>query len=219
MADGKRGLLQSIFKSIPIVGRKEEPEGLPAKGPLPVHRPTAYASDKPWTGLDSQTRMGWFPHRIKYKGMFDLDGLYKIMALWFKDRRFELHERLYKSKPPELEVRWEGERKRTSYAKELVRVHIHMWGEYDVEVIANGKKKKMANVRMIITITGDIEAPYSDIFDKPRWTATNIERRLNQVFRNWVMRREMEGLYWDRLYYELYDLYGTIKDYLKFGAR
>ena len=33
------------------------------------------------------------------------------------------------------------------------------------------------------------------------------------------MAREVAGLYWDRLYYELYDLYGTIKEYMKFGAR
>ncbi len=211
MAEGKRGLLQSIFKSIPVIGgKKAEPEGFPAKGPLPTYGPRV---------PKYETTMGWFPHRIKYKGIFELEGLYKTMARWFKEGRYELHERLYKSKPPELEMRWEGERKRTSYAKEIVRVHVHMWGDYDVEVIANGKKKKMANVRMIITVTGDIEAPYPDIFGMPRWSTTNIERRLNTVFRNWVMRREMEGLYWDRLYYELYDLYGTIKEYLKFGAR
>ena len=214
MADGKRGFLQGILQGIPLIGAKKEGgesgEVIPAKGAVPVYIPRAYKHE---------TRMGWFPHRIKYRGMFDLDGFYKTMALWFKERRFELHERLYKAKPPELRVEWYAERKRTSWVKEIVEVAVHMWGEYDIEAIVNGKKKKMAKVRMIITINGDIESPYADIFGEPRWTATNLERRLSQVFRNWVMAREMAGLYWDRLYYELYELYGTLKEYLKFGAR
>ena len=210
MAEAKRGFLQGILQSIPIVGARKPEEGLPAKGPLPVHAPRTTAYD---------TRMSWYPHRIKYRGMFDLDKLYKAMALWFKERRFELHERLYKSKPPELEVRWEAERKRTNFARELIFVHMHMWGDYNIEVIVNGKKKKMAKVRMVITINGDIETPYPDIFGEPRWTATNLERRLLKIFQGWVIKREMEGLYWDRLYYEMYDLYGRIKETLQFGAR
>ncbi|MBI2143512.1 hypothetical protein HYU20_04205 [Candidatus Woesearchaeota archaeon] len=210
MAEGKRGFLQGILQSIPVIGAKKPEEGLPAKGPLPVHTPKV----SPYS-----TGMGWYPHRIKYRGMFDLDKLYKVMALWFKERRFELHERLYKSKPPELEVRLEAERKRTNFARELIFVHMHMWGDYNIEVIVNGKKKKMAKVRMVITIRGDIEAPYADIFGEPRWTATNLERRLLNIFKGWIMRREMEGLYWDRLYYEMYDLYGRIKETLQFGAR
>ena len=210
VAGGKRGLLQGIFKSIPVIGKKQESESFPERGVLPTYHPKV---------PELKTTMGWYPHRIKYKGIFELEGLYRTMARWFKDGRYELHEGLYKSKPPEMELRWLGERKRTGYAKEIVRVHVHMWGDYDLEVIANGRKKKMANVRMVITIRGDIESPYPDIFGQPRWSQTNIERRLNTIFRNWVIKREMEGLYWDRLYYELYDLYGTIKEYLKFGAR
>ncbi len=211
MAEGKRGFLQSILRLPGGQGAAKAAEGLPAKGPLQIHKPKVFKYD---------TRYNWLlPHRIKYRGLMDLDRLYRVMALWFKERRYELHERLYKSKPPELEMTWEAERKRTSWVREVVSVNVHMWGEYDIEAIVKGKKKKMANVRAIITITCDIEAPYADIFGKPRWTASNIERRLSYFFRNWVMQREVGGLYWDRLYYELYDLYGLIKETLKFGAK
>lgn len=217
-AGKKRGFLQGVLQFVPLLGTKKEEAEFPASGPVPIHRPSAYYSPGKSSWAE-QSRIGWFPHRIKYKGIFDLDGLYKTMALWFKEKRFELHERLFKSKPPEMEVRWEAERKRTSYVRELVFVHVHMWGDYDVEVIKNGQKKKMANVRMIITITGDVEAPYSDIFGRPRWTASNIERRFQALMFNWVMQRELAGLYWDQLYYELYSLNNRIKDFLKFGAR
>lgn len=209
MAEGKKGFLQGILQSIPLVGTRKE-DVMPAKGPVPVHGVKVAPYD---------TKAGLFPHKIKYRGMFDLDKLYRTMGVWFKQRRFELHETLYKSKPPELEVKWTAERKRTNYAKELIYVQMHMWGDYNLDVIVDGKKKKMANVRMIITLTGDVEAPYADIFGEPRWTATNIERGLLRVFQNWIIRREMESLYWDRLYYELYDLHSLIKETLQFGAR
>ena len=209
-AGKKGGFLQGILQVIPLLGTKKEEAEFPAHGPVPVHRPSAYPVSN---------RVGLYPHRIKYRGIFDLDALYKTMALWFKEKRFELHERLFKSKPPEMEVRWEAERKRTSYIKELVFVHVHMWGDYDVEVIKNGQKKKMANVRMIITITGDIETAYADIFGKPRWNASNVERRLHALMFNWVMQRELGALYWDQLYYEVYSLNNRIKEFLKFGAR
>ena len=214
MAEGKRGFLRGILSSVPIVGAKKPDMGLPREGPLPVHSPKA--ADAPTGGF-------MYPHRIKYRGIFDLDDLYKTMAMWFKNRRYELHENLFKSKPPEMEVKWRGERKRTNYILEVVTVHVHMWGDYDVEVIQNGKKKKMANVRMIITINGGIFTQggkdYADIFGRPRWTGTNVERKLVALMNSWVMKREIGGLYEDRLYYELYDLYATIKDNLKMGAR
>ena len=220
MAEGKRGFLQGILQSIPLVGWKKEVEAkLPERGPVDIYVPSLQSrggkvADSPKGGPDTL-----FFHRIKYKGIFDLDKLYKVMALWFKERRFELYENLFKSKPPELEVRWVAERKRTSYVRELVSVHMHMWGDYDVEVIQNGKKKRMVNVRMVITINGGIHAAYADIFGKPRWNASNLERQLQTLMYKWVMKREIAGLYEDRLYYELYNLYGLIKETLKFGAR
>ncbi len=209
----KKGFLQGILQGIPLVGTGKKGYDLPAKGPVDVYGdPTKKVT--PYTNENKG-----YPFKIKYRGMFDLDKLYRTMGVWFKERRFELHETLYKSKPPELEVRWMAERKRTNYVKEIITVHMHMWGDYNLEVIVGGKKKKMAKVRMIITLDCNAEAPYSDIFGKPRWTETNLERRLLRVFQNWVMAREMAGLYWDRLYYELIDLNGLIKETLQFGAR
>lgn len=211
----KRGFLQGLLQKVPVIGGRggAAMSELPSKGPLPVYSPKA--AEMPTGGM-------MFPHRIKYRGLFDLDSLYKVMALWFKNRRFELHERLFKSKPPEMEFRWDAERKRTSYILEKVTVHVHMWGEHHVEAIVNGKKKDLVNVRMIITINAGIytqgSQEYADIFGQRRWTASNIERKLQALMYNWVMKREIGGLYEDRLYYELYDLYATIKGNLKMGA-
>ena len=215
MADEKKGFL-AILQKIPFLGggKPAQSAEYPDKGPVET---LGYNPAEKVAKSDKGSMM--FPHRIKYKGMFDLEGLYRVMARWFKDKRFELHENLYKSKPPELELRWRAERNRTSYIQEVVTVYVHMWGEYNVEAVVNGKKKKMARVRMVITINGGIYSAYNDMFGKLQWNASNIERRLQNIMRNWVVKQEIGGLYEDRLYYELYDLYGAIKEFLQFGAR
>jgi hypothetical protein len=207
MADEKGSFLKSVLS----FGRSEKM--VPDAGPIDT------VDIGPKKVVPYKQTFGWYPHRIKYKGLLDLDKLYRVMALWFKQHRFELHETLFKSKPPEMEMTWRAERKRTPWVKEWIKMNMRMWGEYNIEVIENGQKKKMANVRIVIEITGDVEQPYDDIFGKPRWTATNIERRLLIFFQRFVMIRELGGLYFDQLYYEMYSFYDLVKSTLKFGAR
>jgi len=204
MADGLKGLFARL--------RKKEKEAPPEEGtPIPIHEPKAPGYSPRFESL--------FPARIKYRGIYDLDGLYKFMANWLRQRRFEVYENLYKSKPPELEIRIRAERKKTGFVMDVITIYYHSYGEYDVDVVVNGKKKKMTNARMTITIGGEIRAPYEDIFGRPRWTANAVERRLLNLFRNWFMKRELEAAYWDVLYYEMWKFHGAIKDFLKFEAK
>src|SRR3989338_659717 len=97
MAEKKGGFLQRILVKVPIVGGKKEEAELPGSGPVPIYIPKYTSEGGKVTKIDRG--MGWYPHKIKYRGVIELEGLYRLMALWFKQRRFELHERLYKSKP------------------------------------------------------------------------------------------------------------------------
>jgi hypothetical protein len=93
-----------------------------------------------------------------------------------------------------------------------------MWGEYDIEVIKKGKKKKMSNVRMILTLNGEIEAPYANLFGQRRWNLP-MERRLLSIFHNYVLKREFELMYIDVLYYEIYHFHADIKEYMGLSAK
>lgn len=167
-----------------------------------------------------ENRMGGlYPARIKYKGLYDLDGLYRLMANWFRQRRYRLYETLYKARPPELEIRWTAEREKTGFVKEIITIYYHSYGEYDIDVVIDGKKKKMTNARLILLIDGDIEAPYNDIYGRPRWTANSMERRLLNLFQNWFAKRELESVHWDTLYYEMWKLHGEIKTFLGMEAK
>ena len=204
MADGLRGLFARMRE-------KEQEAPVDENAPIPIHEPKAPGYSPSFGGL--------FPARLKFRGLYDLDGLYKFMANWFRQRRYEVHETLYKSKPPELEIRIRAERRKTGFVMEVITIYYHSYGEYDLDVIMNGKKKKMTNARMTLTIGGEIISPYPDIFGRQRWTANAVERRLLNLFRNWFVRRELESVYWDTLYYEMWKLHAGIKEFLKYEAK
>lgn len=207
MAEAAKGAFFGLFGK-----KKAEEAPVDPKAPIPIHTPSA-------PEYNPQAVGSLFVTRIKFRGLYDLDGLYSFMANWLRQRRYEVHETLYKAKPPELEIRMRAERKITGFIMEVLTVYYHSWGEYDLDVMVNGTKKKMTNARMIITLGGEIRAPYEDIFGRPRWTASAVERRLLDLFRNWFVRRELESVYWDTLYYEMYKFHGAIKDFLKYEAK
>lgn len=206
MAETPKASLFGLFAK-----KKVEEAPVDPKAPIPIHVPSAPPYDPEFGKM--------YTARIKFRGLYDLDGLYKFMANWLRQRRYELHEPLYKAKAPELEFNIRAERRTTGFVMEVLTLNYHSWGEYDLDVMVNGTKKKMTNARMVLTFGGEIRAPYEDIFGRPRWTANAVERRLLDLFRNWFMKRELESVYWDTLYYEMWKLHGAIKDFLKYEAK
>ena len=78
--------------------------------------------------------------RIKFKGICDWDRIYNLIARWFKERKFEFHEKLYKSKAPELEIDWHAERRKTSHIMDIVDINFHAFEVVELEVIKKGQK-------------------------------------------------------------------------------
>lgn len=188
----------------------------PAKGPINVTKMRAGIKKLP----DAGSHFNWrnWPARIKYRGMLDLDGLYRFMVQWLKKRRYEFHETLYKYKPPELNIKWRAELKKSGFVKTVINVEFHMYGEYDIETIVKGKKKKMANVRMVLTLEPELEAPYANMFGDKRWNLP-MERRILRFFQEYVMKREFEELDFDVLWYEVMQFQAAIKEYMELETR
>ncbi len=202
---GDNGFFSQLFSG------QSQHEEKPDVGPIKVEKtPSAYS-------ISTQNRE-MHRVRIRYKGVFNLDGLYKKMVLWFKRRHFEFQERLYKDKPPELEIVWQARRRRTGYIMDVIDVHIHIFDMEPVEVIEKGVKKKLTHARMTITLLPTILTGYADIFGHQKWN-TNFHRKLMEFYNKYVLRRDLDLAYDDALYYELFALHAFIKDYLKMEAR
>ncbi len=200
----KKGFFAKLF------GPKEEKKE-PEHGPIPVEPEKKV--------YESQTKTSRLPPAfILFKGIMDFDAFYIMLVRWFKQRRFEFHETLYKAKPPKLDLHWEAGREKTAYAKEFIDVYFKAYEVEEVEVIKNGKKKKMLKLEVTMTITPRVELAYSDIFGEKKW---NLEwqRRLLDFFNRYVLRKEIDLMYEDVLWYETYKLHADIRKYLKMEAQ
>ena len=116
------------------------------------------------------------PVIIKYKGLFDFDGLYNLISQWIKSSGFWFHEKTYKHKVPspagaEEEIIFQGTREKTELYKHTIDVYIHIWDMTEVEVEIGGKKKTLTNARIEIVINGLIEVDYDNKFQKNAFLA------------------------------------------------
>ncbi len=158
-------------------------------------------------------------HVIKYNGIFDLDSLYKMIYEWFMDRGYYFEETGYKHKVPnpsgaEDEVTWSGWRKTTEYMREWVTVYFFFWGKRDVEVIKEGKKVKLTKSRMLIELDGRIELDY-----QKRWEQSQFGQYLRDFYHKYIVKKELESIWWDRLYYIMLKLHNEIKEFLDMQSK
>tara|TARA_Y100000034_G_scaffold133517_1_gene199185 strand:+ start:325 stop:873 length:549 start_codon:yes stop_codon:yes gene_type:complete len=158
-------------------------------------------------------------HVIRYVGIFDFDGLYKAMVGWLKARRYWFHEDTYKHKPGgpfgrELEIKWKAEKNVTEFYMNTIGVFFHIWDLSDVEVIKDGKKKKLQKARMEIHIDSDLVLEYQD-----KWAKNKFTSALFDFYRKYVIKREIDSLWWDTTYYRMMKFQAFIKGYLNMHAK
>jgi hypothetical protein len=153
--------------------------------------------------------------RLKYRGIFDFAGLYKMIANWFMDKAYYLDEPLYKHKVPfpsgaEQEIKLQGWKKVDEYLRYNIKIFIHAYDMRDVEVVKEGQVKKLTYARMFIEIDGWLDFDYQGRFDTP--FTLYVRDYMNKMF-YW---RDLIAIWWDRIYYEVFKLHQCIKEYLEF---
>ncbi len=189
----------------PLIGKKREP--------IEIKDPTK--------GMKSQWKKneGLPITRIKYDGLFDWDGLYRLIYGWFIDRGYYFEEKSLKHKVPtpmgeEREYWFQGWRKMTEYAKIWIDVYMHFYEAREVEVIKDGKKKKLMKARFFIEMSGKVETDFQG-----RWDKSGFNLWLKDLFDQTVVRRDMDVIWSDRHYYIIYKLHTLIRQYLDMQAR
>lgn len=163
---------------------------------------------KPETVLD-------YPLFVRFKGVFDFEGLYRMMHAWLINKRFLFHEDRYKDKVwtpfgNELEIEWTAEKKVTEYVKEFIVVKFHLWDFAEVEIIQQGKKVKMTKSRMEIKFDAKLQLDYTQKFQNKGIFA----QKLGEFYQNKVIYWDWRIKYADTLTYSMYDLHAKVKKYL-----
>ena len=159
------------------------------------------------------------PLMLRYKGVFDFDGLYKMMHAWLISKRFEFHETNYKDKVStpfgnELEVKWTGEKKVNEFVKQKIVIEFHLWDFAEVEVIKDGRKMKMTKSRMEIKFTPSLLLDYNEKFTK----GNGFEKALGRFYVDKVIYWDWQFKYAGNLESATYDLHTRVKKYLNLDS-
>ncbi len=159
------------------------------------------------------------PHyKIKKTGMFDLDGLYRLMHRWFVDRNYYFEEPTYKHKVPspagsEEEFEWSGWRKMNDYVKYWVYAYMHFYEMREVEVIKDGKKKKLIKCRIYIEVWGATETDWQKRWEGSKFLE-NARKFMEEYF--FFSRDKVGSSVWtDRMMYIVMKLHHEIKEFLE----
>ncbi|MBW2990576.1 hypothetical protein KY348_02615 [Candidatus Woesearchaeota archaeon] len=156
------------------------------------------------------------PLKIRFKGLFDWEGLYRLVHQWFVKREFRFHEKRYKDKVQtalgnELEVDVWGEKEVTEYYQYKVYICYHIWEGKEVPVIIEGKQVKRMKGRMHIELKGEIITDW-----QKRYKNDNIIHKMMEMFLNKVaFKRDIEMKHIDPVDKDLHRLEAEIKKFLK----
>jgi hypothetical protein len=157
------------------------------------------------------------PVRIRYKGAFDFDGLYRVMRAWCDERKYTFFEKRYKEKTKplgnEIEITWEAERPLNEYVQNRVHVFTHLWDINEVEVIKNGKKRRLTRARMLMDIRGVVELDY-----KGQWEDSYFKKLWRTFYNYFLMREDIKTVYGDKLWYNVQKLQQRVKQFLDMEA-
>ena len=156
---------------------------------------------------------------IKYEGIFDFSELMKTMRSWIVNQGYEFHERSVKHKVPspigaEQEFVWWGWRKVNAYIKYHVDMFIKFWDLHDVEVVREGKKQKLQGAKIQIEISGRCELDWTN-----RFAGSKFLQFMHDFYLNYIIRKDIDTIYTDQLYYRLYKLQQTVKQFLDMEAK
>ena len=156
---------------------------------------------------------------VKFSGIFDYEQLMKTLRSWIVNQGYEFHETSVKYKVPspsgsEIEYAWWGWRKVNSYVKYHIDIFFHFWHFHDVEVVRDGKKQKLQSARLQMEISGRVELDWTS-----RFGGSKMMQALADFYDNYIIRRDIDTIYGDQLYYRLYKFQRVAKEFLEFESK
>lgn len=151
--------------------------------------------------------------KIRFRGVYDWEGLIRLIRGWFEAREYEFFERRYKHKSKaegaELEINFEAQRDINDYAREVIKIYFHIWNAEEVEVVRDDKKKKMWEARMLIDFSAYVELDYDE-----HWEHSRFLRHLRTFYHAFIIKQEIDNVWTDRLWYKVNNLQQECKRFL-----
>lgn len=147
---------------------------------------------------------------IKYEGVFSSPGVYQVIQDWASDKGyFPLEADHTESVKPEGKfiefLLYPTLKKLSDYAKAVFRIHVQMSNVKDIVVERDGKKKRLQEGKVVVSMQGFLETDYEQ-----RWETKPLLYVLRTLFEKYVYGPFISG-------YEstLREDYGVLESRLK----
>lgn len=150
--------------------------------------------------------------KLTYEGLFDIQGLWRIINSWFYEKGFDMWElKNYEQVLPtgkDIEIEIMPWKKPTDYFKNSIRIRIKITDAKDVEVEKEGVKLKLNQGKLRIIFDAYIESDYEN-----KWESVPIFYFLRAIFDKYIFRPHFNRFEkW--LVNDVYDLHGRIQKFL-----
>lgn len=153
------------------------------------------------------------PITIKYKGIYDFDGLYKLFYKFFNARNYYVIEPKYKDKAGkygnDVEYKIIGQKEVTDFVKYMIQIETEFIEMEEVPTTIDGQRKMVSDGRFFLRITDVVVE-----FDWQNKFSSDFQKKLLNFMVNSILRRYFEFKYIKPLKDEFKDLQKMIKSHL-----
>ena len=150
--------------------------------------------------------------KLTYDGLFDLNGLWRLIDSWFYEKGYDRweHKNFEQIMPTgkDIEIELLPWKKTTEYFKNTIRIRIKMVDVKDVEIEKKGVKLKINKGKVMIVFDGYLESDYEN-----KWESRGIFFLIRTMFDKYFFRRQTD-FYEKWLVNDLYDVHGRIQRFL-----
>lgn len=156
---------------------------------------------------------------LRYKGVFDLHELYKIIHDWLTSRGYQVQESKYKSIAlpdggKERSFDWNAHRKGNEFLMLHITIHFQVQDLHEIEVERNGEKKKLTQGRLFIRVTQDVENDFSE-----RFAYSGFHKKVLDFLVEFMWSKKIETYWEDKQRFKAYELVNVIKETLDFMTK
>lgn len=155
---------------------------------------------------------------VKYKGVYDLQGLIAAVISWLEKKGFEHYFYQTKTKTDtfgeEAEYGISGWYNETDYHRCYLDVYLHLWDANPVEVVENGVTKTLTKSALLIEIKGDFEMDWTG-----RFNGSKLMQKLRKFMESKVINDKYDSVWIDDHYFRAIAMTEHIKKYLKMSSQ
>ena len=150
--------------------------------------------------------------KLTYEGLFDLNGLYRLLDSWFYEKQYDRYEhRNYEQVLPtgkDIEIELLPWKKTTLYFKNIIRMRLKFNNVKDAEIEKEGVKITINQGTVKIIIDGYLETDYEGWWeDKPMFYF------IRTLFDKYIYKSQFKS-YEGWLIHDIKDLNSRIQKFL-----